>query len=145
MKKIALFITMVLVLSCNSNKIDERFYYNLDLRIALMNSESSLSNDKFHNPQLCNTILFETVTGEKLYWEYNTCANQYNHRRIKIDTKWLYNHKPGDIVHFDYVRKDNFFTIGDRMKEGDKIKDYHSKTKTPEIDLLPPEVIVNGN
>ena len=138
---ISYFAIVLFSLSCEDKKVNEKFYYNLDLKITLMNSESSLTNDKFHKPQLCNTILFETVTGEKLYCEYNTCVNQYNHRRIKIDTKWLYNHKPGDIVHFDYLRKDNFFTIGDRMKEGDKIKDYHSKTKA-EIDLLP---IISGN
>lgn len=117
------------------NQVDE-FYRNIDLRITLMNSESSLSNDKFHNPQLCNTILFETLTEPKLYWEFNTC-NRYSHQKININTQWLYNHKPGDIVHFDYLRKDNFFTISERMKKDDK--------NTSRIDFLPPEVIVNGN
>ena len=102
------------------NQVD-KFYRNIDLRIVTINSESSLSNDKFHKPQLCNTVLFETVNEPKLYWEFNTCEN-YDHRKIRINTKWLYNHRTGDVVHFDYLRKDNFFTIDD---------EHRPKTKNP--------------
>ena len=35
-------------------------------------------------------------------------------RGIHINTEWLYNHQEGDIVHFDYLRKDKFFEIKER-------------------------------
>lgn len=110
MKKLFMLIVIVFACSCGTKneRNPDKFYNNIDLKIVLINSESSLSNDKFHNPQLCNTVLFETLNEPKLYMEINTCKLAYT---IKIDTKWLYNHKPGDIVHFDYLRKDRFFTI----------------------------------
>jgi hypothetical protein len=105
-----------------SRLIQKKWYTDIDLRIVLINSESSLSNDKFHKPQLCNTVLFETLTEPKLYWEFNTCSNDYDLYKIAIDTKWLYNHKPGDIVHFDYLKKYRFFTIDE---------EHRPKTKNP--------------
>ena len=110
-------IFVILVISCmlsiiffmHSNKPDE--YRNIELKIVSINSESSLSNDKFHTPQLCNTILFVTLSEPKLYIEINTCNLPLY---VHIDTKWLYNHRPGDTIHFDYLHKDRFFTIDPR-------------------------------
>ncbi len=84
------------------------------MRIVKINSECSLTNDKFHNPQLCNIILLETINnigGKKLYREINTCIDCCCGSDIHIDTKWLYNHKVGDTVHFDYLLRSKFFTI----------------------------------
>ena len=89
----------------------DEFYRNIDLKIVAINSESSLSNDKFHRPQLCNTILFVTLSEPILYCEINTCGLRSYTVNINIDTKWLYNHRADDIVHFDFLRKDRFFTI----------------------------------
>jgi hypothetical protein len=86
----------------------DRFYYNIQLKVVTINSESSLSLDKFKTPQLCNSILFETVSEPKQYMVINTCNMS---RFIKIDTEWLYNHKNGDVVNFKYLLKSNFFTI----------------------------------
>ena len=106
-----MLIMIALLMSCEKDKAkDDRYYTNLELRIVLINSESSIANNKFHTPQLCNTILFETLTEPKLYWEFNTC-NRHGLHDIHINTKWLYNHRTGDIIHFDYLRKDHFFTI----------------------------------
>lgn len=62
---------------------------------------------------MCNIILFETTFKDrpKLYREINTCKMNY---QIHIDAGWLYNHMVGDIVHFDYLRKDTFFEIKER-------------------------------
>ena len=128
MKKLFMLLIMIsLFVSCGHDiKTDNRFYTNIDLRIVLINSESSLSDDKFHKPQLCNTVLFETLTEPKLYREFNTCNLPYNSfngkQAIHFNTKWLYNHKAGDIVHFDYLRKDCFFTIDE---------EHRPKTKNP--------------
>ncbi len=124
MKNLLLMLIVLLAFSCGGEKqLDpKKWYTNIDLRIVLINSESSLSNDKFHKPQLCNTVLFETLTEPKLYWEFNTCSDDYRLNGIKIDTKWLYNHKPGDIVHLDYIKKYRFFTIDE---------EHRPKTKNP--------------
>lgn len=86
-------------------------YENINLRVVSINSDCSLTDDKFHQPQLCNTVLFETLTGQHLYAEINTCENN---GRIHIDTPWLYNHRKGDTVHFEYIFKRRFFEIKNR-------------------------------
>jgi hypothetical protein len=107
MKKIIIIATIFLA-SCSSKDTDKNFYHDINLRIVSFNSDCSLSNDKFRRPQLCNTILFETLNEPKLYTQINTCKMSYN---IHIDVKWLYNHQIGDTIHFDYLLKKNFFTI----------------------------------
>lgn len=83
------------------------------MKIVAINYDCSLTNDKYRAPQLCNTILFVTLNEPKLYREINTCGG-LNNNKIHIDTKWLYNHRVGDIVHFDYLLKSKFFTIEER-------------------------------
>ena len=90
----------------------DKFYHNLNMKIVQWDYNCSTTNDKFHKPQLCNAILFETViNGDTLYREINTCDKEYT---IKIDTEWLYNHQIGDTCHFGYLLKDKFFKIKKR-------------------------------
>ncbi len=103
-------LSVVFLTSC-TKVTDETHYQNINLRIVKINSDCSLTNDKFRRPQLCNTILFETLTEPKLYREINDCQLPYN---IHIDTKWIYNHRIGDTVHFDCMLKSEFFTIKSR-------------------------------
>lgn len=92
---------------------NDKFYYNIDLKIVAINGDCSFTNDKYHKPQLCNTVLLSTVNDihPTLYMEVNTCKKS---PKIHIDTEWLYNHRPGDIVHFEYLCKNNFFEIKER-------------------------------
>ena len=90
--------------------------FNVDMRIVSINGEQSISDDKFRTPQYINVILFETIKEPKLYREiqYISDYNQYqyiDYTDIHINTEWLYNHQPGDTVHFDYLLKDRFFKI----------------------------------
>jgi hypothetical protein len=60
---------------------------------------------------MCNIILLKTIKkidGKILYKQINTCENLWE---IRIDTKWIYNHKVGDKVHFDYLIKELMFEI----------------------------------
>lgn len=101
-------IVIFLIASCDFKDTDNN-YYDINLKIVSFNSDCSLTNDKFKTPQLCNTILFETLDKRpKQYLLINTCQMSPT---IHIDTKWLYNHRVGDIVHFEFLRKENFFTI----------------------------------
>ncbi|MCK9447159.1 hypothetical protein M0Q50_09935 [bacterium] len=110
MKKLyLLFFVLITMLSCN--EIDDGLYYYIDMEIVSINGECSLSNDKFHKPQMCNIILLKTINkidGKILYKQINTCEPLWD---IHIDTKWIYNHRVGDKVHFDYLRKDLMFEI----------------------------------
>ena len=126
MKGIIIFTSIIIIiagfcfelslyLSDEQRKYDARtHYYNINLRIVKINSDCSITNDKFHNPQLCNTILFETLEKPKLYMEINTCKLQYELSYANINTEWLYNHQPGDTVYFDCLTKSLFFTIKQR-------------------------------
>jgi len=110
MNKLFVILLILLAISCRSKPDPEISYIDMDLRIVLINSQSILSQNKFHKPQLCNIVLFETLTTDpKLYFEYNNCDIDF--RSILINTKWLYNHCPGDTVHFNYIKKSRFFTI----------------------------------
>lgn len=110
-KILVLILITVSLISCQ--KKEHYRVSNVSTRIVKMDYDCSLSDDKFHKPQLCNAILFETLysyKGMHFYVELNTCTLP---RYIYIDTKWLYNHKKGDIIHFDYLLKSRFFTIKD--------------------------------
>lgn len=115
MKKLFLLLMVVfLFFSCGKDKKSDELFYNLDLKIVSINGDTEITNDKFHKPQKCSYILFETMGDNKKYCELNTCdldGCRCGYVKIHIDTAWLYNHCVGDIVHFDYLRKDRFFTI----------------------------------
>ena len=109
-------IAFLITLQSCTQPTEKTHVFNINMKIVSINGDCSLSQDKFHNPQLCNTILFQTLTpidGDTLYRELNTCTIT-NMREIHIDTEWLYNHRPGDIVHFDYLLKSKFFKIKKR-------------------------------
>lgn len=84
------YLLIILVLSfviyhlIEKDLTDKTHYQNIDLRIVSINSDCSLSDDKFHKPQLCNTILLETINEPHLYCEINTCDKT---RGIHIDTE----------------------------------------------------------
>lgn len=108
------FVVLALVIFIPSNKKPNKkidvLYHNIDLRIVSINGDSSVPEDKITHPKDCNYILFETLGDEKLYMEINTCEiGDCSCRKIHIDRKWVYSHCAGDIVHFDYIRKDRFF------------------------------------
>jgi len=98
------------------------FYRDFDLILVSINNESSLTDDE-GNIQSCNIILFETTYGfetkyntRHMYRMINTCQDfiedtkKYPNRAgFNIDVAWLYNHKKGDIIHFDYMLKSKFF------------------------------------
>ncbi len=126
--KILIILSLITFASCGTfsdpkDKPDE-YYIDVDLRIVSINSECSLTPDKFHKPQLCNTILFETLSEPHLYRELNTCTvgnkSDSKSKPVKIwlhtniTTEWLYNHRVGDTVHFDYLFKSEFFPIKER-------------------------------
>jgi len=52
MKKITLILILGTLISCEPKSIDDVFYHNIDLTIEKIGSDCSLSNDKFHRPQL---------------------------------------------------------------------------------------------
>ena len=93
-------VTIVQLVSCASHKSE--LVYDINMRIVDI--------DKASSSQLSSTILLETISGEKLYREISSREGHF-----RIDTEWLYNHKSGDIVHFDYLRKSKFFRIKNRL------------------------------
>ncbi|MFA5207440.1 MAG: hypothetical protein WC428_02170 [Candidatus Paceibacterota bacterium] len=111
----------------------DQFYRNFDMIIVNINgadtyiggSSTSVSDRDNQQTQSCNVILLETTYRfeEKygvhhMYREINTCKDPTVTedtngcgcgQGFHIDTKWLYNHKAGDEVHFDYMLKRKFF------------------------------------
>jgi len=92
-------------------KKEDKLYHNIELKIVSINGDTSTSKDKIFHPQECNFILFETTSDNKLYMELNSCdlKSGCGCNKIHIDRKWVYSHRPGDIVHFDYILKERFF------------------------------------
>jgi len=107
-KLFILIVPLFAFFSCERHKDD--FYYNINLRIVSINSGYGFSDEKTPRSQSCNTILFETLSGPKLFREINTCKPGVLYQ-IHIDPQWLYNHEIGDTVHFDYLLKNSFFKI----------------------------------
>jgi hypothetical protein len=109
----------VFFVGCQKKEIDRaKFEVNIDMKITSINGKTCLDdNEKFNQPQECNKILFETIGEQnKLYREINTCDLPSGggcgcKSKIKIDNEWIYNHKVGDVIHFDYLLKSKFFEI----------------------------------
>lgn len=108
---IGLILAATVLCAFSCERKGDNYYSDLQVRIVSINGDCSLTADKFHKPQLCNVVLFETLTEPTRFMEINTCNNT---SLIHIDTPWLYNHQPGDTVHFDYILKSRFFEIRKR-------------------------------
>jgi len=113
-----IFITSIIIYfligsgsSEKSRNKEDKVYHNIELRIVSINGETVIVQDRFPYPQECNFILFETMGDEKSYMELNTCnlKSGCGCNKIHIDRKWIYSHRPGDVVHFDYILKERFF------------------------------------
>ena len=121
MKTIYLLIFIVFsvfLVSCEHNDRTNQkiFATNFDMKIVAVNYDGNTStDDKFHTPQAVSIILLETVKEPKLYVEINTSKIYHEFgSNIHIDKVWMYNHKVGDTVHFDYLRKEHFFELKER-------------------------------
>jgi len=88
-------------------------YENIDAIIVSINANTEgFSQDKFHTPMLCNKVLFKKID-EPLYVSHTTC-NNYSGDDILLNDQWIYNHRVGDTVHFDAIKKHRFFKIADK-------------------------------
>jgi hypothetical protein len=87
-------------------------YTNIDAIIVSINDNTQgFSQDKFHTPMLCNKVLFKKIDAP-LYVSLTTCNNYST--TIVLDDRWVYNHRVGDTVHFDAIKKHRFFNIADK-------------------------------
>lgn len=87
-------------------------YTNIDAIVVSINGNTQgFSHDKFNKPMLCNKVLFKKIN-EPLYASLTTC-NNYS-PNILLDDRWVYNHRVGDTVHFDAIKKHRFFKIADK-------------------------------
>lgn len=108
------FIILILCLLVFSSCENDRYYNDINLKIISIEKISDVSVDDSYNSN-CGTangnyeILFETTTEPKLYRKINT--GQIVKTNIYITDKWFYSHSVGDIVHFDYMLKSEFFEI----------------------------------
>ena len=95
--------------SKKSHNKEDKLYHNIELKIVSINGDTVVR--EITHPQECNFILFETMGDEKSYMELNTCnlKSGCGCNKIHIDRKWVYSHRPGDVVHFDYILKERFF------------------------------------
>jgi hypothetical protein len=100
-------ISSIKKINANYFPKDYLFVYNQRAKIVQINQDSGLSNDKFKTPMLCNLVLFNIVD-TKQYFLINSC--EYNYK-INLDYKWVLTHDVGDLVYFDYLKKDRLFVI----------------------------------
>jgi hypothetical protein len=95
--------------SCTTdhNQKNDKLYHDVDLIVYSIDQKETVASGN------CHEIVFKLSTAyPALYWVYNTCDNNNKNcgckGKIHINTEWLYNHKAGDMVHFDYVLKSRF-------------------------------------
>lgn len=113
MKKL-LFLTLsgLFFTSCGQEvKPDPEVHYiNVNAKIIDMGSEDGITDDKHHDAINVKTVLIQLVKNPTQHAEL-VSSNYSTPRRWEVETEWYYNHKVGDIIHFDYILKSRFFTI----------------------------------
>lgn len=124
MKKIMFFfslITLFVFASCQHNGDPNTQYINVDCKIVMMGQQSKLTDDKFHEPELVKSVLIQLVEDTTLFCEListdRNISNEYTFNKGSINpltAEWFYNHRIGDIIHFDYIAKRRFFHIRNR-------------------------------
>lgn len=110
MKK--LLLLSLFLFSCSRDHSSE-LVKNFHARISKTNYNiQSISQDKFHTPQICNLALFEIIDGEykDKFFEINSCEIYGGGARI-LTKEFVYNHEIFDTVHFDYISKTRLFNI----------------------------------
>ena len=87
---------------------NDKFYRNIDPIIYSIDQKETVASGN------CHEVIFKlSSVYPPLYWIYNTCDKNdkscnCSGGKIHINTEWLYNHKAGDVVHFDYIYKSRF-------------------------------------
>ncbi len=125
----SVFITALLLTlySCGTNTEDKKlFSHNKTGIIVAMNGyDTSFTPDvyvlddaveywsgpKYPKPTICATVLVQDLEDTTQFFELPTCNNG---KPALINKDWYYNHKVGDSVHFEYIRKDRYFKIEPR-------------------------------
>lgn len=115
MKKLLFLLSFVLILllSLSCSKLTEvEQYKDVDCTIMSFNGSSVTE---------CRSVLLQ-LDGTNLYCELSTCDYYPIIEEFKSSgcdcgdnsteiSKWFYNHKVGDKLHFDYINKARFFEI----------------------------------
>lgn len=89
--------------------------------IASMGTSSGITPDKFRHPVLINTALFHITDpryASNLYFALKAvpASGVANAGDVAFDYEvltdpWMYNHRVGDTVWFDFIRPNRVFTI----------------------------------
>ena len=102
-------VTTAIVFACTTdhNQNNDKLYHDVDLIVYSIDQKETVSAGN------CHEVIFKLSSAyPALYWVYNTCDKNDKScgckSKIHINTEWLYNHKAGDMVHFDYVLKSRF-------------------------------------
>ena len=115
---IILVVTTLLLGGCAKKPSDtEAFFHNMNGTVVIMNEGSHLQKVRsgkttYLKPTDCMTALVRDNTDTTQCFELSSC--ELEDKPALVDRKWFYNHQEGDVVHFDYIRKDRYFTVTSR-------------------------------
>lgn len=119
MKNLIILAVAVLLLDgCAKKPTDtEVFFHNMNGTIVSMNGDSHLERVRSGKttriePADCLTALVRDNADTTQCFELSTC--DLEGKPALVDRKWFYNHQEGGNVHFDYIRKDRYFTVAPR-------------------------------
>lgn len=122
MKLIILVASIFLVVSCSNTPQPSNHYVGLKTIIVKM-GVSSAGTPTF--PILVRLIGNDTIPNN-LYTEFTD-----DHYIGQMKTaEWLYNHKIGDTLSFDYIKKDRFFTISKALPNN------NATNNTSEVEII---------
>jgi hypothetical protein len=81
--------------------------YDVKGKIVKMGEDNCLTQDKFHKPQFCETVLVQTLNDTTLFFELSTCDPNCP----VINHAWYQNHQVGDPIYMKTIKKERFFHI----------------------------------
>ena len=109
-----LVVFLVLVLyGCRTQKADTYLYNNFDAEIYDLNgSANAFTPDKSHSATVINIATFRILDPRYPNAFFRLRGDDYAGPGCRILTdSFVYNHKPGDTVHFDFVGEHRVFHV----------------------------------
>jgi hypothetical protein len=76
--------------------------------LAINDSETFITQDKFHRPMACSSILFRSIDQGYMFQVSCSDANTQDLARV-VSPSWVYSHSVGDTVLFTQIRKSRTF------------------------------------
>ena len=108
---IAIFITPFYLLKKGREITESEKMFNVYAVIVDINGQDIAYVGKNHIPTNTNTVLFKIVREGYPNTHFKLTQHDWSLGMDVLTDPWMYNHKVGDTVHFDFISSKRFFNI----------------------------------